>query len=38
LKTTNSGILTEKLKADHGVDALTARLNLQILSVVDLAA
>ena len=29
LKTTNSGILTEKLKADDSVDALTARLNFK---------
>jgi opacity protein-like surface antigen len=29
LKTTNSGILTEKLKADHSVDALTAWLNFK---------
>jgi hypothetical protein len=29
LKTTSSGILTEKLKADHSVDGLTARLNFK---------
>ena len=29
LKMTNSGILTEKLKADDSVDALTARLNFK---------